>query len=269
MNAVNLIPSDSRRRRGSVSLSPPTLALVGGLAVALVAAILYVSAVNQVTARKTELAGVTASSVAWSAAANSYAPYVMESQQHAAQLADARQLAVARYPWSHLLSQVGGLMPAKAALVSLSASTPTAGSATPSTASTTSSPTSVSPTSGPPLPTVQLAGCAASQATVAQTMVQLHQITGVSAVTLASSTDSSANGASGGGGPGGTGSAGCPYRVQFQVSLTFAPSSPPAATPTAGAPAAAATSPAATSSAGAATTSPATTPATTSTGAVQ
>jgi Tfp pilus assembly protein PilN len=236
MNAVNLIPADSRQRR-NLSASRPTLALIGGLLVALIAAVLYVSAVNQVTTRQSELTRVTASAAEWSAAANSYASYVLAAQQRTQQLTDVRQLASGRFPWSQLLSQIGGLMPAAAALITLQATT------TPST------------TSGPPLPAVQLTGCAASQSAVAKTMVQLHKVAGVSAVTLSSSTDSGTSAAAP---AGASGSGACPFPVQFQVALTFGT---PAAATASGAPA---TAPATASSSAAA---PSTT--TTPTGAVQ
>ena len=76
MNAVNLIPGDRRKRNVSVSISPLTLGVIGGLVVVLVAAVLYVFAVNDVRARKSELARVTANAASWQAAANSYASYV-------------------------------------------------------------------------------------------------------------------------------------------------------------------------------------------------
>jgi Tfp pilus assembly protein PilN len=214
MNAVNLIPSDSRSGRVSLSTSPPTLALLAGLVIVLIAAVLYVSAVNDVTARKSELARVTAGAVSWHAAANGFASAVQDSQQRTEQLADVQQLAAGRFPWSQLLSQIGGMMPAAAALTSLQATT------TPAT----------NP-SVPPVPTVTLSGCAASQSTVAQTMVQLHRVVGVSAVTLSSSTDSGAGAA-----PSGGTSGGCPYPVVFQVSLAFGTPSAPAATTSATAP---------------------------------
>ena len=56
MNAVNLIPSDRRKRQVGVSVSPLTLGVIGGLIVVLAAAVLYVAAVNNVRARKSELA---------------------------------------------------------------------------------------------------------------------------------------------------------------------------------------------------------------------
>ena len=65
MNAVNLIPRESRPGRLSLTTSPQTLALFAGLTALLVAAFVYVSAANKVTAHRNELAKVTASASAW------------------------------------------------------------------------------------------------------------------------------------------------------------------------------------------------------------
>ena len=81
MNAVNLIPGDARKRRTNVSASPLTLGLIGGLVVILAAAVLYVSAMNDVTTRKSELAQVTASASSWQAAANTFASLEQTAQQ--------------------------------------------------------------------------------------------------------------------------------------------------------------------------------------------
>jgi Tfp pilus assembly protein PilN len=243
MNAVNLIPREGRRRGTSVSVSPPTLALAGGLVVALIAAVLYVTTANTVTTRKSELAQVTAGVAGWTAAANSYASFVQAAQRRTQELADVRQLASARFPWSDLLGQIGGLMPKAAALSSLQASSGTADGT-----STGSS------TSGASAPGVQLSGCAASQSVVAQTMVQLRRVRGVSGVTLTSSSDSGAP--SSGSSSGTSSNTGCPFPVQFQLTLTFTPSAAagtaaPGTATTASAPA----TPAATTSTPAATTS--------------
>lgn len=205
MNAVNLIPGDARTRGGGLNVSAPTLALMGGLVVALIAAILYVTAANAVATRKSELTQVSAGVAGWTAAANSYTSFVSLAKQRTLQLADVRQLASSRFPWSQLLGQIGGLLPSEAALSSLTAT---------STSSTSAS-------SGATVPSVQLAGCAASQSVVAQTMVQLRLVKGVSEVTLSSSTESGA--ASGTSGSSSTGG-GCTFPVVFQLSLTFTPS---------------------------------------------
>jgi hypothetical protein len=213
MNAVNLIPRESRSRRQITSVSPPTLAVMGGLVVALVAAVLYVMAANTVATRQSELTQVTAGVAGWTAAANSYAPFVQTAQRRTQMLADVRQLASTRFPWSGLLGQIGGLMPRAAALSTLQAAT-SSGSAASST----------SATSGASAPAVELTGCAASQSVVAQTMVQLYRVTGVSDVSLSSSSDSSAASSTSGSSSSSGASGGCPFPVQFQVSLTFTPS---------------------------------------------
>jgi hypothetical protein len=221
MNAVNLIPGDSRSGGPSRSTSRQTLALLAGLAVVLIAALLYVSAANSVTASKAQLARATANAVAWRTVATEFAPYVTASQQRTAQLAAVRQLAAGRFRWSRLLDQIGQLMPAAAALSSLQASAP---ASTGGTATTTST-----------QPGVQLSGCAASQSTVAQAMQQLRQIDDVSDVTLSSSSDSGTGAAATGSASSATttgSSGGCTYPVQFQISLTFAAASTGAAVAT-------------------------------------
>jgi Tfp pilus assembly protein PilN len=220
MNAVNLIPGDSRSGGLSRSTSRQTLALLAGLAAVLIAALLYVSAAHSVTASKGELARATANAVSWRTVATELAPYVTASQQRTAQLAAVRQLAAGRFRWSHLLDQIAQLMPAAAALSSLQASTPAGSSATATSASTQ--------------PAVQLSGCAASQSTVAQAMQQLRHVDGVSDVTLSSSSDSG-TGAAAAGSPSSattTSGGGCTYPVQFQIPLTFAAASTGAAAAT-------------------------------------
>jgi Tfp pilus assembly protein PilN len=234
MNAVNLIPRERRDRRFAVSMSPLTIALLAGLGAVLVAVFLYVSAANSVTARQNELARLSARTAQAQAVSNSLTGNVTAVQQLSSQVATVRQLAAGRYPWPRLLDQIGRLMPAGTALTSLqSGATP----GTPGTASTTatgstgsgSGATASAPTS------LQLAGCAASQSTVAQTMERLRGVTGVSDVQLASSTENSTSGSSSAASTAVAGSATCAYPVQFQMSLVFASASGATATSTTGA----------------------------------
>ena len=261
MNAVNLIPSDHRRRSASVSASPLTLGLIGGLVVVLVAAVLYVFAVNDVRSRKTELARVTANAASWQAAAKSYTSYVTAAQQRRQQMADVRQLITGRFPWSLLLSQIGGVMPKDAALSNLSSASP-ASAATSATGSTSSTTPSTSPT----VPAVQLSGCAASQSAVAATMVALRRVHGVGSVSLASTSKSAT--ASGAGSSAGANGGGCPFPVTFQMSLQLAPATA-AATSGSATPAASSASTPAGSSGTTPAPAPAASTATTSTGATQ
>jgi Tfp pilus assembly protein PilN len=229
MNAVNLIPREHRDRRFAVSMSPLTIALLAGLGAVLVAVVLYVSAANSVTSRQNELARLTARTAQAQALSSSLTGNVAAVQQLSSQVATVRQLAGGRYAWPRLLDQIGLLMPSGTALTSLqSGGAPGAAGTTGSAAGSagTSSPSTSAPTS------LQLAGCATSQSTVAQTMEQLRGVTGVSSVQLASSTENSTSGSSSGGSTAGTGSGGCAYPVQFQMSLIFASASGAGATGT-------------------------------------
>lgn len=252
MNAVNLIPGDHRRRSAGVSASPLTLGLIGGLVLVLVAAAVYVLAVNDVRSRQSELTRVTANAASWQAAANSYTPYVTAAQERQQQTADVRQLVSGRFPWSLLLSQIGGVMPANAALSNLSAASPSADSTAAATAAGTAS-TSSSGTSTN-VSTVQLSGCAASQSAVASTMVALRRVHGVGSVSLASTSNNGATSSSSGG-------AGCPFPVTFQMSLELEAGSSGTPTPAA--------STATTPGAATPTATPAASTATSSTGAAQ
>jgi hypothetical protein len=249
MNAVNLIPGDSRRRRANVSTSRQTLALFGGLVAVLVAAVLYVLAANDVTTRTSELAQVTATADRWQTAANAYAAYSAEASQRTQQMTAVTQLAASRFEWSGLLDQISGLMPADAALTSLSATT----ADTSATGTTATGTAATAATTTAPLPSVQLVGCAATQSAVAQAMVQLHKVQDVSAVTLSSSVDGGNGGAAASSaGSSGASTGGCPFPVQFQVALTFT------------APSTSATSAATSATAGAVTSTSAATPVTAS-----
>jgi Tfp pilus assembly protein PilN len=246
MNAVNLIPADRRKRSVSVSLSPLTLGVIGGLVVVLIAAVLYVFAVNDVRARKTELASVTANAAGWQAAAGSYASYVTAAQQQKQQLTDIRQLVTGRFPWSLLLSQIGGVMPQDAALSSLQATSPS--SATAASAAATGATGASTPTAQP----ITVAGCAASESAVAATMVALGRVQGVSSVQLAS-TNSTATSSKSASSSSST-SGGCPFPVSFSLSLVLASPSGTAAASTATTPTSTATTPATTPAASTATT---------------
>jgi Tfp pilus assembly protein PilN len=216
MNAVNLIPSDRRKRNAGLTLSPLTLGVVGGLLIVLVAVVVYVFSVNDVRARKSELARVSANAASWQAAANSYSSYVTAAEQQKQQLADIRQLVTGRFPWSLLLSQIGAVMPANSALSSLTATSPSADSSAATGATT-------APTSQ----TVQISGCAATQSAVAATMVELGRVHGVGSVSLASTTNSGAASSSAGASgsassaSGSSSSGGCGFPVTFSLSLVL------------------------------------------------
>jgi Tfp pilus assembly protein PilN len=254
MNAVNLIPADRRKRSVSVPMSPLTLGVIGGLVVVLVAAVLYAFAVNDVRSRQSELSRVTANAASWQAAANSYASYVTAAEQQKQQLTDIRQLVTGRFPWSVLLSQIGGVMPNDAALSSLQATAPAPAAASAATAATSASTatTATTPTT-PTTQPIQITGCAASESAVAATMVALGRVQGVSSVALASTTRS-ATASSSASSSSSSASGGCPFPVTFSLSLLLASPSSTGAASAATTPSPTSTTPAATPAATSATT---------------
>jgi Tfp pilus assembly protein PilN len=244
MNAVNLIPADRRKRSISVPVSPLTLGVIGGLVVVLIAAVLYAFAVNNVRSRQRELSRVTANAASWQAAASSYTSYVTAAQQQKQQLTDIRQLVTGRFPWSLLLSQIGGVMPADAALSSLQATSP---AATAANAAATGATGASTPTTQP----ITIAGCAASESAVAATMVALGRVQGVSSVQLASTSASATSTKSA---SSSSTSGGCPFPVSFSLSLLLASPSSTGTASAATTPTSTATTPAATPAASTATT---------------
>jgi Tfp pilus assembly protein PilN len=250
MNAVNLIPADRSKRSVGVSVSPLTLGVIGGLIVVLVAAVLYVSAFNDVRTRKSELARVTANATSWQAAASSYTSFVTAAQDQKQQLTDIHQLVTGRFPWSLLLSQIGGVMPANAALSSLQATSPAAAASAAAAGATSGTTTSSTPATQP----IQISGCAASESAVAATMVALGRVHGVSSVALSSTTGSKSTGSGAAASSTDSSTTGCPFPVSFSLSLLLA--SPAGSTPTSAAttPTSTATTPVATPAASTATT---------------
>ena len=158
--------------------------------VVLIAAVLYVSAVNDVTARKSELAQVTASAASWQAAANSYASLRARPRSSGPQqLADVRQLADAagsRGP--SLLSQIGG------ADAGQRGAELAAGDLSVARRRRRHDAAPRRHRRGPDGPAAPIRAAPRPSPLSPQTMVQLGRVHGVSAVTLASSTDSSGAG---------------------------------------------------------------------------
>ena len=223
MNAVNLAPAGANRRRRTgggpkVALSAPSLALLGGLLVVLLATFLFVSAHNRVTSRRAELTQLQAGVGQWTAAASGFEGQVAQFTQRSRSLAGVHQLIAERYHWSLLLSKIAGVTPADVQLSSLQASTPAA----------TTDGSAAGATGTPATDGVTVAGCAASHPAVAAAMVSLRRVTGIANVVLASSAKGagSVSAPSSGGG-------GCTLPVQFQLTLVFNASAAetPAATP--------------------------------------
>jgi hypothetical protein len=248
------------------------LGLLAGLAVL---AGLYGIARHEVSSRTAKVASVNAQAQVTKARAEALAPYTSFKAMYEQRLSAVTVLVNTRFDWAHAFHELGRVLPADASLTSVKGTIgaaagatgapatpapPAAGSAgagksaagTSTAASASTAVTSATPPGS--VPTFILAGCATSQAEVAQTIQRLRLIDGVGVVTLQSSTKSSSGGSAGSGGSGG-----CPpHDPAFAMTVTFAALPTPA--PSSSAPSGSAASTAATTPTGAAST-PSTTPA--------
>lgn len=282
MKAVNLIPSEQRAGGGpaageSEGAAFMVLGLLAGLAVL---AGLYGIAGHEVSTRKDKVASVDAQAQVTQARANALAPYTSFKAMYEQRLSAVTELVNTRFDWAHAFHELGRVLPTDVALTSVkgtigAAAVPTGAPAAPAApapsatagkgtstastgagaASTGASAASAVTSATPPgsVPTFILAGCATSQAEVAQTIQRLRLIDGVGVVTLQSSTKSTSDG-------GGSGSGGCPaHDPAFTMTVTFAALPTPAASSTA--PSGSAASTAAATGSGTSSPSPSSTPA--------
>jgi Tfp pilus assembly protein PilN len=261
MRAVNLIPAEQRSGAGpglgrSGGAAYAVLGLVGALALL---AVLYGSARHEISSRRAQAASLAARAQSAQEAASKLAPYTsfvalrQQREQAVSELVDTR------FDWAHVLHEFGRVLPSDTSISSLSGTvgSPSVSGGSPSASK--GSPTGTGTGAGagagaavtsatPPgdVPVFTLAGCATSQAAVAQTLERLRLIDGVSEATLQSSTKSTSSGAGS--------SSGCPVGgPTFTVQVNFDPLptpnartggpspttavssvSPPATTPTGG-----------------------------------
>jgi Tfp pilus assembly protein PilN len=224
MRAVNLIPAE---QRGGASVGAgrsgggayAVVALLGGLAVL---ALIYGSARNQISSRRSQAAELATQAQQAQAAASELAPYTSFITLREARMHAFTQLVDSRFDWAHVFHEFGRVLPPEVSISSLNG---TVGSASPTTSSSSSSSGAaaaspvVSATPPGTVPTFTLAGCATSQPAVALMLERLRLIDGVDEVVLQSSTKSS-SGASGSG----AGSGSCPpHAVSFAAEVNFDP----------------------------------------------
>jgi Tfp pilus assembly protein PilN len=194
VRAVNLIPSDARRGRGTGGRSGGSAyVLLGALAVALALVTVYVLTSNNISSQKAQVAQLQAEATQAQNAAARLQPYVQFAQLAQARSQTIRAIASSRFDWHGALADLSRVVPANTSLSSL-VGTVVPGAAVGGAAGST----------GPNLradvaaPAFQLAGCTDSQDDVARLISRLRLIDGVTRVSLEDSqvTGSSQAGAS-------------------------------------------------------------------------
>jgi Tfp pilus assembly protein PilN len=216
MRPLNLIPPEERRgesaplRAGALSY-----AIVGFLAVALIAVVALVLTSNKINDNKSQLATLEARSAAAQEASNALTPYDDFAALTASRSQTVTSLAQSRFDWHRVLQELALVIPSNVTLENLSGAA-TADSAATAAASSTGSTGAVTG------PSLQLSGCADGQEGVAQLLAALRDIDGVTRVGMQSSTLSDQDAAAGSASSStGGGCSSDPTAANFEITVGF------------------------------------------------
>jgi Tfp pilus assembly protein PilN len=210
MRAVNLIPADERsggRALQLSSLSPATVALIGGLLVALVAVVALVLVDGKINDRHREAARVQAQTQAAQAELAARASAIAGLQDLQRQVAALRTTAGARYDWPATFARISGVLPGDVKVTNLSGSLAGASSAAPAPAAPTTGGASLA-----------ITGCAGSLRSLATAMQRMRLLKGIEDVTLGSATHGDAGGS------------GCPQPQAFTLTVALTGPAAPSTT---------------------------------------
>jgi Tfp pilus assembly protein PilN len=186
MRAVNLIPPEDRRGGGGAPgrSGGAVYALLGALAVMVIALAAYVLASNQIKDRRGEIAQVKSQKQVAQQEASSLRPYREFAQLRQTRVATVQSLATSRFDWDRVLRQLGRVLPNNVWLTTFT------GTVSPGVNFGTGGNTGGSTNqirAQLPVPAVELVGCTTSQAEVSRVMTRLRLMENVTRVSLASS----------------------------------------------------------------------------------
>ena len=227
MRAVNLLPDARRSRPRASGGGSSSYVLLGVLGALLVGVVVYVLALNQVSAQRGELARLTAETRAAEARTAALGAFGDFAAVKRTRLASVSALAEARFDWERLVREIAHLLPAGTWLTDLEAtSTPQATGATaPAAAASGTASTG---------PSLNLSACAPDQRVVAVALVRLRRLHGAEEVKLAESkrgSSESGQGVSSAGtadsAAGDCGRTGTRPNYKIDVTIAFAPQARP------------------------------------------
>jgi Tfp pilus assembly protein PilN len=221
MKAVNLIPSDERRRGGSVGggrSQGVAYVVLGALAGVAVLVLLYGVARHHASSRRSQLATIAAETQRAQESVAALTPYTSFIALREARMKAVAEVVDSRFDWAHAFHELGRVLPRDASITSLDGTVGAAGSTSGSSSSSSASAPAGSATPAGSVPTITLGGCASSQSEVALTLQRLRLIDGVGDVSLKSSGTGGSSGSSS------TSAAQCaPKSPSFNVQITFDP----------------------------------------------
>jgi Tfp pilus assembly protein PilN len=221
MKAVNLIPSDERRRGASVGggrSQGVAYVVLGALAGVAVLVLLYGVARHHASSRRSQLATIAAETQRAQESVAALTPYTSFIALREARMKAVAEVVDSRFDWAHAFHELGRVLPRDASITSLDGTVGAAGSTSGSSSSSSASAPAGSATPAGSVPTITLGGCASSQSDVALTLQRLRLIDGVGDVSLKSSGTGGSSGSSS------TSAAQCaPKSPSFNVQITFDP----------------------------------------------
>jgi Tfp pilus assembly protein PilN len=222
MKAVNLIPSDERRRGAAVvgggRSQGVAYVVLGALAGVALLVLLYGVAHHHASSRRSQLATIAAETQRAQESVAALTPYTSFIALREARMKAVADVVDSRFDWAHAFHELGRVLPRDASITSLDGTVGAAGSTSGSSASSSTSTTAGSATPVGSVPTITLAGCASSQSEVALTLQRLRLIDGVGDVSLKSSGTGDSSGSSS------SSTQQCaPKSPSFSVQITFDP----------------------------------------------
>jgi Tfp pilus assembly protein PilN len=180
MRAVNLIPGEAGRNSGGGSIAP--YALIGVLAVVLVAALAYVLTHNTLVERRAELASVQTQAQQLQTQAAAVKPYRAFAQMAEARVETVRQLGATRFDWHRAFDNLATVLPNDIWLTSLLGTVTNGVSVEGSASGSTGTLRAALPN-----PAIELSGCATGQDQVARLISRLRLMKSVTRVSLSDS----------------------------------------------------------------------------------
>ncbi len=228
MRAVNLLPV-TERARGPVAVPVrASHALIGVLALLVVAVLVVVLTQNQITAKKDEIAQAKTEQQAAQQRAAKLGSFGQFAKIKQTRVDSISKLAKDRFDYERLIRELALVLPGGTWVNQVSAAS--SGDPEGADGGTPASAPAAGATATAASPSVKILGCAKSQSKVAETMVRLGNLNRAQDVELADSTKAqSAGGASGGGGSSDSAGGGgdCGKNYAFDATVTFAPEPTP------------------------------------------
>ncbi len=216
MRPINLIPTDERRGRGAPKRGGPlAYVIVGALVLLLGGITLLVSAENEISSNKSEVAELTAENATAKARVSRLAAYTQLEGVRDERVATVTELADSRFDWERVMRELALIMPRDVWLTNMT------GTDAPNVSVNGSS--SIALRQGVAGPALEIIGCSTSQDAVAGFVSALKNIDGATRVAMQYSKlpEGEGGGESGSASASGGNCQTRPWIPEFQIVVAF------------------------------------------------